>query len=186
VLILLVSNIAVAKSKGFVLKMGFIYIAAVYTTYFLAGLGLTFFFSSIPLVYAEYISIVVGSIVVLSGLLEIKDYFWYGRGFSLAIPVKYSKKLHNYAQSITYPGLIFLGVFAAGVELPCTGGPYLANAADHHNDPGIFRDEDNVHQEMEAGQQGLHEACDRHPPGRTRLAADAHSERNNQYRINFP
>jgi cytochrome c biogenesis protein CcdA len=27
---------------------------------------------------------------------------------------------------ITLPAMIFLGVFVAGVELPCTGGPYLA------------------------------------------------------------
>jgi cytochrome c biogenesis protein CcdA len=29
-------------------------------------------------------------------------------------------------EKITVPGVIFLGAFVAGVELPCTGGPYLA------------------------------------------------------------
>src|SRR3990167_10035127 len=29
-------------------------------------------------------------------------------------------------KKITLPGVIFLGSFVAGVELPCTGAPYLA------------------------------------------------------------
>ena len=60
----------------------------VYVTYFVAGLGLTAFLASIPQSLAEYISIVVGSIVVIGGLYEIKDYFWYGQGLSLMIPAK--------------------------------------------------------------------------------------------------
>jgi len=126
VLILLISAIAVRKSKKNILKLGFVYIGAVFITYFLAGLGLTLFFHSIPLVLTEYLSIAVGTIVVLAGLIEIKDFFWYGKGISLAINPAHAKRIHHYATRITLPGLIFLGVFAAGVELPCTGGPYLA------------------------------------------------------------
>lgn len=126
VLILLISNMVVSRGKTAMLKLGLIYIGAVYITYFLAGLGLTFFFHSIPLYMAEYISVIVGFIVVIFGLIEIKDFFWYGEGFSLAIPSKYVDKIHKYSAKMTYPSLILLGVFAAGVELPCTGGPYLA------------------------------------------------------------
>ncbi len=74
----------------------------------------------------EYISITVGTIIVLLGLVEIKDYFWYGRGFSLGIPVYFAKKIHNLAKNVTVPGVILTGTFVAGVELPCTGAPYLA------------------------------------------------------------
>ena len=126
VLILLISAIAVRRSKKDVLKLGFIYISVVYVTYFLAGLGLTFFFHSIPLWLTEYVSIFVGTIVVMAGLIEIKYFFWYGQGISLSIKPEYSKKIHKYVTNVTVPGLIFLGIFAAGVELPCTGGPYLA------------------------------------------------------------
>jgi len=126
VLILLFSTLIVTKKKDKILKIGLLYIGAVYITYFLFGLGLIAFLSSIPIIWAEYISIFVGTIVVFAGVIEIKDYFWYGKGFSLAIPHKYAKKIKERMGKLTAATVIFLGVFVAAVELPCTGGPYLA------------------------------------------------------------
>src|SRR3989338_285886 len=127
VLILLISTlIVVGKSKQKLLLFGLTYIGSVYIVYFLAGLGLVLFFHSVPLIVAQYISISVALVVVAGGLLEIKDYFWYGRGFSLAISPKHAKRIHELSKKITFPSLIILGAFVAGVELPCTGGPYLA------------------------------------------------------------
>ncbi|MBI4173388.1 MAG: hypothetical protein HY519_01585, partial [Candidatus Aenigmarchaeota archaeon] len=114
VLILLISTLlAGAKSKGKLLRIGLMYIAAVYLAYFSAGLGLVLVFSSIPLIIAEYISIAVGMAIVLLGLVEIKDFYWYGKGFSLAISPERAKQIHGYTQRITIPGVIFLGVFVA-------------------------------------------------------------------------
>ena len=127
VLILLVSTLMSGKkSRRRMMEIGIVYILAVYTTYLAAGLGLTFFFHSIPLYMAEYISIVVGTAIVFAGLIEIKDFFWYGKGFSLAISPGMAKKIHDYTAKISVPGAIFLGIFVAAVELPCTGAPYLA------------------------------------------------------------
>ena len=126
VLILLISLMVGFKARGKLLTYGIAYIAAIFATYILAGLGLVYAFSRIPLFVAEYISIVVGVAIVFAGLVEIKDYFWYGRGFSLAISPDMAKKIHDKTQNITLPGVILLGVFVAGVELPCTGAPYLA------------------------------------------------------------
>jgi cytochrome c biogenesis protein CcdA len=127
VLILLLSTLVViGKSKQKILVLGLTYIGAVYTVYFLAGLGLTMFLHSIPLVLTQYISITVGMLVVVGGIIEIKDFFWYGKGFSLAISPEHAKKIHELSKRITFPSLLFLGAFVAAVELPCTGGPYLA------------------------------------------------------------
>ena len=127
VLILLISLIVAAKSsKAKLLKYGLTYIGAIFVTYLLAGLGLMLFLTRIPIYVSEYIALTVGTIIVFAGLVEIKDYFWYGKGFSLSISPKRAKQIHDYTQNITYPGLLFLGAFAAGVELPCTGAPYLA------------------------------------------------------------
>jgi len=127
VLILLVSTLmASVKDKGKMVKVGLIYIFAVYITYFTAGLGLTAGLSLVPLWIAEYISIGVASVVIFFGLLEIKDYFWYGRGFSLMISPENAKRIHELSQNVSVPGILFLGAFVAAVELPCTGGPYLA------------------------------------------------------------
>lgn len=127
VLILLVSTLMSQKdNKKKMLKIGMMYIGSIFTVYFIYGLGLTAFLASVPVVVAEYISIVVGLVVVLAGLIEIKDYFWYGKGFSLAIPKKYAIKIKEKMQNLSAGTVIFLGAFVASVELPCTGGPYLA------------------------------------------------------------
>src|SRR3989338_5354127 len=68
----------------------------------------------------------IGVLVVAAGLIEIKDFFWYGRGLTLSIPSDKAKKIYEMSRKITFPAMIVLGVFVAGVELPCTGGPYLA------------------------------------------------------------
>ena len=127
VLILMISVILGGhKSLGRMLLLGGLYILSIFATYLLAGLGLLYFLGSIPLFVTEYLSIFVGFLIVLFGLVEIKDYFWYGRGFSLEIPVVFAKKIHQMAGNITVPGVILTGIFVAGVELPCTGAPYLA------------------------------------------------------------
>src|SRR3989338_4748712 len=127
VLILLLSSVIVLrKSRQKVLFFGGVYISAVYVTYFSAGVGLTYFLASIPLVIAQYISLAVAAIVVVGGLIEVKDFFWYGKGISLAISPKHAAKIHQMTKKITLPALMVLGVFVAAVELPCTGGPYLA------------------------------------------------------------
>ena len=127
VLILMVS--VVLSGKGSVrrlLFLGSLYILAIFTTYLVAGLGLIYFLSSVPLYVAEYLALFVGSFVILAGILEIKDFYWYGQGISLQIPPYFAKKIHDFSKNTTVPGVILLGAFIAGVELPCTGAPYLA------------------------------------------------------------
>ena len=126
VLILLVSTLIVTKRKSQMLRIGLLYILAVFLTYLIFGLGLTTFISSIPIVWAEYISIAVGLVVVYAGIIEIKDFFWYGQGFSLMIPMKYTEKIKSKMKKLSLGTIVFLGIFVASVELPCTGGPYLA------------------------------------------------------------
>lgn len=126
VLILLISILVVYRSKNDMLFYGFAYIFFVFLTYLLAGLGILYFLSSVPLYLSEYISIIVGSIIVIAGLIEIKEFFWYGQGITLSIPSDKAKKIHEMTKKLTLPAMIILGVFVAGVELPCTGGPYLA------------------------------------------------------------
>ena len=128
VLILMVSVLlAKGKSTKQMLLLGLIYIAAVFLTYLLAGLGLLYFLATIPLYVTEYISIAVGLLIVLAGILEVKDFFLYGRGFSLQIPAVFANKLHKYSsEKTTIAGIAILGAFVSAIELPCTGAPYLA------------------------------------------------------------
>jgi len=127
VLILMCSVILSAKkSIKRLVFLGGLYIASVMTVYLLAGLGLMYFLASLPLWLTEYLSIGVGLIIVGAGVIEVKDFYWYGKGFSLSIPASMAKKIHQYSKRTTIPGVILLGAFVSAVELPCTGAPYLA------------------------------------------------------------
>ena len=127
VLILMISVILASQgSRKRLIVLGFLYVASIFVVYLVAGLGLVYYFQKVPLVLTLYLSIVIGLLIVIAGLIEVKDYFWYGRWVSLSIPASFAKKIHIYSQRATVPGVIFLGAFVSAVELPCTGAPYLA------------------------------------------------------------
>ena len=112
------------------IKIATIYISVVFAVYLLSGLGLVWFQAQLmEWGFATIVGTVVGVVVILGGLVEIKDFFWYGRGFSLSIPAKQAAKLKERIEQVSVGSAIFLGAFAAVVELPCTGGPYLAITA---------------------------------------------------------
>jgi len=127
VLILMMSVLLGAKkTTKRILVLGMAYIFAVFLVYFLAGLGLLYFLANIPLYITQYLSIGVGVIIIGAGILEIKDFFWYAQGFSLTIPARYTKRIHNFSSNTSLVGIMLLGGFVSAVELPCTGAPYLA------------------------------------------------------------
>jgi len=116
-----------AKKRHKMLLHGLAYILAVFLTYLLAGLLLLPLIGSLgQLSTTAYI--VLGILVMLAGLLEIKDYFWYGKGPSLALIPGASQRIKFYASHISdsFVSAFTLGIFVALVELPCTGAVYLA------------------------------------------------------------
>jgi len=126
VALLLVATMVKQDRKKDILKVGMIYVTAVYITYLVAGFGILFVLTSIPTQLANYITVFVALIVIAGGILEVKDFFWYGEGSSLMIPEQYAEKISERMENLTVPAAILLGMFVAAVELPCTGGPYLA------------------------------------------------------------
>lgn len=125
----------VFKSKHRMLLAGMLYILSVYLTYFLIGLGILSATSKFSVI-APYFYWFAAIIAILAGLFEIKDYFWYGKGFSLQMIPGANKKLRSYVAEmehleVKHPFLSLaiafaLGIFVVLVELPCTGAPYLA------------------------------------------------------------
>ncbi|OIO23885.1 hypothetical protein AUJ65_02720 [Candidatus Micrarchaeota archaeon CG1_02_51_15] len=125
VLVILLSALLFAGEPRRALKAGLAFIASVYVAYFLFGLGL---FSVIQVSgLSIWIYRLVGVLAIAIGLLNIKDFIWYGRGgFVMEVPRSWRPALKNLLKSVTGPK----GAFAAGFivcpfELPCTGGPYL-------------------------------------------------------------
>lgn len=126
VMLLLVATLIKQERKRDILKVGAIYITAVFATYFVAGIGILHFLVGLPVQIANYVTTAVALIVIAGGLIEVKDFYWYGQGTSLMIPEQYADKIAERMDNLTVPAAMVLGVFVAAVELPCTGGPYLA------------------------------------------------------------
>lgn len=135
VLIFLIAfMLKVFKSPAKMLLGGLFYSAVVYITYLLLGFGILKLALSTGIAATFYW--IAALIAILAGLLEIKDYFWYGKGFSLQMFPGGAARLKYYTSKIEkmesrHPALLILttallGVFVVLVELPCTGAPYLA------------------------------------------------------------
>ncbi|MEK6916639.1 MAG: GAP family protein [Nanoarchaeota archaeon] len=123
--IMIATLLKFSKDKKKMIIIGLIYITSVFLTYLAAGFGLLTFIQKFPGI-SIYLGWIVGVIVIIMGIIEIKDFFWYGQGFSLHIPKKHAKTIMEKLDNLTIGSSIFLGIFVAAVELPCTGGPYLA------------------------------------------------------------
>lgn len=122
------------RSPAKMLLGGLFYSAVVYVTYLVLGLGILKITVDIGIATTFYW--IAAIIAILAGLLEIKDYFWYGKGFSLQIIPGGARRIEYYTNVIAkmekrHPAVLILttallGIFVVLVELPCTGAPYLA------------------------------------------------------------
>ncbi len=124
VLIFLLAYLNIEKNRRKMIAVGFTYISMIYVTYFLAGLGLLGFIQISGLTSTLYKIAAVTAII--AGLINVKDYFWYGKGISLRIPESGGNTIKKWARKVTIPSAIVLGFLVAMFELPCTGGVYLA------------------------------------------------------------
>ena len=115
------------KTAKKMLLYGLIYIAAVFVTYLVAGLLLLPVIRKIG-AFSVVSYYILAGIIALAGLIEIKDFFWYGKGFSLNIIPGEGKRIKLYVNKVADSPFAAagLGVFVALVELPCTGFAYLA------------------------------------------------------------
>lgn len=107
--------------------IGGAYIFSLFLGYVIIGLAFAYVFSAVSPLVADYLALGVGLLTVLAGLIEIKDYFWYGNGPSLQVPARYSAKIHKWAKRrVTLGSALSLGFFVTVISLPYNGAPYLA------------------------------------------------------------
>ncbi|MFA5993272.1 MAG: cytochrome c biogenesis protein CcdA [Candidatus Pacearchaeota archaeon] len=124
VLIFLLVYLIALGSKKKVLKVGLTYITAVFIVYFLSGLGLFVVIQGTGL--TKIIYMVAAIIAIIAGAINVKDFFWYGKGITLAIPESKKPLIEKYIHKASIPAAIILGMLVSLFELPCTGGVYLA------------------------------------------------------------
>jgi len=124
----------VFKQRRQMLLAGLWYTLVVYLTYLALGFGILEIAVSADISQAFYW--VAAVIAIVAGLLELKDFFWYGKGFTLQMLPGAAERVKKYTGKVgkvykkkpvlAYVMLAFLGIFVVLVELPCTGAPYFA------------------------------------------------------------
>ena len=125
VLIFLITFLISIRKRGRqLLAIGLVYIFFVYVTYYFAGIGLLATLKALEITQIIYrLSAVV---VIVAGLINIKEFMWAGRGFSLAIPTSKKPVIKKYIREASIPAAIALGILVSFFELPCTGAMYIS------------------------------------------------------------
>jgi cytochrome c biogenesis protein CcdA/glutaredoxin len=124
VLIILMSTILVAGDGKKALLSGLSFASSIFISYFLMGLGL---YKALELGgLTEVFFKVVGWMAIVLGLLNLKDWLWYGKGVLMEVPLSWRPKLKKLLQSVTNPvGAFGIGFIISLFLLPCTSGPYI-------------------------------------------------------------
>jgi cytochrome c biogenesis protein CcdA len=124
VLIFLLVYLTSLQVRTRMLAVGIAYILSVFAVYFLSGMG---FFALIQTAgITAFVFKASAVIAILAGIINLKDFFWYGQGFSLSIPESRKDQIKNFIMKASIPSAIILGGLVSMFELPCTGGIYLA------------------------------------------------------------
>jgi cytochrome c biogenesis protein CcdA len=125
-LIFLLSLLSISKDKSKLLSIGVAFTVSLYVAYFLFGLGILTAVKVVGLSFWFYKF--MGVLVIIIGVLEVKDFIRYGSlGFVTEVPSSLKRRLDRILKTVASPLGAFIAGFAVSlIELPCTGGPYLA------------------------------------------------------------
>jgi cytochrome c biogenesis protein CcdA/glutaredoxin len=124
VLIILMTAALSLTDKKKALKFGLAFTLSIYISYFLLGIGLFSALQASGLSHSFYVFVTILAVIV--GLLNIKDYFWYGKGLLMEVPLSWRPAMKKILRSATTPfGAFLIGFVVSIFELPCTGGPYI-------------------------------------------------------------
>lgn len=124
VLIFLLTYLISIWSKKKVLYSGLIFVVTTFVLYFgIMYLMHKLIFSTMALLpYIAYIKYWIWILAILMWLIEIKDFFRYGKWISLAIPKFMKPSLEYITMKWTYMSAFILAILSSFVELPCTIG----------------------------------------------------------------
>jgi len=128
VLMFLLGLMTYAKDRRKVCMLGTVFVIASGVVYFsFMAAWLNFFWI---LGISQYITIFLGSVAIIMGLINVKELFFFKKGISLMIPESAKPTLYKKARNIineqnkglAIGGTILLAVFVNFIELGCTIG----------------------------------------------------------------
>jgi cytochrome c biogenesis protein CcdA len=112
------------RARSEMLLMGSVYIAMIYLAYFGIGLGLM---GAIVISGTPHLMALIGSwLLIALGLVNVKDYFWYGRGFTLSVPAIGQERALQWLKQATLPATAVAGFLVGLCTFPCSGAIYVA------------------------------------------------------------
>jgi cytochrome c biogenesis protein CcdA/glutaredoxin len=120
VLLFLLTYLLAIGSRKRAIKVGLVFTLGVFVIYFLFMLGMINLINLIG--FIQKIKIVVAVLALLASLILIKDFFAYGKWFSLEIPESAKPWVEKLIKRGTIPSAILLAFLSSLVELPCTVG----------------------------------------------------------------
>jgi len=124
VLIFLLTYLVSLRERRRVLIAGLIYISAVFVVYFLSGLGLFALVQQAGI--AGIVATIAAIIAIIAGIINVVDAVRDKAIPTLSIPASQKDRIQDYVTQTTLPAAFLLGALVSIVELPCTGGVYLA------------------------------------------------------------
>lgn len=113
----------ISSSKKRLVKVTTAYILALLSVNIL--LGILYYYTSIRAGYPELIRTIAISLALFTGLINIKDYFYYGKGITLKIPESSKKHIESLTKKASVPSALVLGSLVALLEAPCSIPIYL-------------------------------------------------------------
>jgi len=113
----------VNRTRGQIYKVGSVYIIAIFLTYMFIGIGImqAIKISDVPHLAARIAAV----LILVIGAISIKDYFWYGRWFTLKVPQISHKWIKKLVHTSTMPSVFLVGILVGLCTFPCTGGIYV-------------------------------------------------------------
>jgi len=122
VLIFLLTYLVSVGSRKKVLYSGLIFVVTTFVLYsaIMYWMHKLLFNTSFFLEYISTVKYVIWILAIILWLIEVKDFFWYGKWVSLAIPKRAKPTLEYVTKKGTYMSAFVLAVLSTFVELPCT------------------------------------------------------------------
>jgi len=122
VLIFLLTYLVSVGSRKKVLYSGLIFVVTTFVLYsaIMYGMHRLLFSTDFFLEYISTVKYIIWGLAIILWIIEIKDFFRYGKWVSLAIPKWAKPTLEYVTKKWTYMSAFVLAVLSTFVELPCT------------------------------------------------------------------
>lgn len=102
VMLLLLSTIfSKSKSRKRTILAGLLFSLAIFISYFLIGIGVFKLLGTTAV--TQGFKRVIGILGIIIGLANIKDYFWYGEGFLMEVPMAWRPRMMKLIQGVVSP-----------------------------------------------------------------------------------